>query len=81
MSRITRTLAALLLVGAVSFAFATLDAQELITEQCDAICDKPGSTWGCYTGDRCCWEHIEGGSCGEGARTECTSCYSGPGGF
>lgn len=58
--------------------------EEYFTINCGVICNLYGSTWGCYdfNEDRCCWEHVDGGACGEGSRDQCPECDPGGcGGF
>lgn len=84
MRRSLTSLFALALVMVALLAFpVTMDAceEEYFTTWCEYQCDFGiGYCWE-QNENRCCWEHVSGGSCGEGAIYTCSECQPGGCGF
>lgn len=87
----TKKIASIISAVVLILAFASFSSppqadaceEEYFTVHCEIVCDYLGGVWSCTgsNSNRCCWEHVEGGSCGEGAISECPECNPGGCGF
>ena len=66
-------------VGTAAGQSICIGSEEYFDIYCGYECNYHNGTWGCYNENpnRCCWDHVQGNSCGEGAKMECPECEPG----